>query len=86
LIVDDPAVFDAKDSIRERHDARVVRDDEHRARRILGEFGQDHHHRLAVLAVERRGRLVGEDDRWIADDGARDRDALLLAAGERAWK
>ena len=86
LIVDDPAVFDAKDSIRERHDARIVRDDEHGARRILGELGQHRHHCLAVFAVERRSRLVSENHRRIADDGARDRDALLLAAGERARK
>ena len=42
------------------------------------------HDRLAVLAVERRGRLVGQDDRRIADDRARDRDPLLLAAAELA--
>ena len=33
-------------------------------------------------AVDVAGRLVGEDQRGIGDDRARDRDPLLLAAGE----
>ena len=36
------------------------------------------------LRVEVAGGLVGEDERRLADDGARDGDALLLAAGEDA--
>src|SRR5262249_3024862 len=36
------------------------------------------------LRVEVAGGLVGEDEGRLADDGARDRDALLLAAGEHA--
>ena len=39
---------------------------------------------LARLGVEIAGRLVGEQQRRVGDDGARDRDALLLAAGELA--
>ncbi len=35
-------------------------------------------------AVEIAGRLVGEDDFRIVDQSARDRDALLLAAGKLA--
>ncbi len=35
-------------------------------------------------AVEIAGRLIADDDRRIGDDGARDRDALLLSAGELA--
>ena len=34
------------------------------------------------VAVERRGRLVEQQDRRAFQDGARDGDALLLAAGE----
>ena len=56
-----------------------------------------HHDRLAELrvqlleqgedvvgarAIEVARRLVGDDDRRVVDDGARDRDALLLPAGE----
>ena len=36
------------------------------------------------LRIEVPGRLVGEEDRGLTDDRARDRDALLLAAGEDA--
>ena len=39
---------------------------------------------VAGLAVEIAGRLVAEQQRGIGDDGARDADALLFAAGERA--
>ena len=60
---------------------------------------RDHHDRLAVLAVERlqqvedfvarlaieiARRLVAEQQRRVGDDGARDADALLLAARELA--
>src|SRR6266852_2045803 len=38
---------------------------------------------LLGLGIQRGGRLVENEDRRIADDGARDLDALLLAAGER---
>src|SRR5215510_60474 len=62
LVVDDPAVLDAQDAVGERHDARVVGDDEQRARRILGELRQHRHDGVTVLAVQRRRRLVGEDD------------------------
>ena len=65
-----------------------------RARRRLGVVGH-HHDRLAELAVqlvheaqhllagravEIAGRLVGHHERRVGDQGAGDRDALLLAA------
>jgi len=37
---------------------------------------------VATLAVEIAGRLVGEQDQRVGDDGAGDGDALLLAAGK----
>jgi hypothetical protein len=48
------------------------------------QFPQQLHHRLAVLRVEVAGRLVGEQDERVAHQGARHRDALLLAARELA--
>ena len=39
---------------------------------------------VGALAIEVAGRLVGDDDRRVVDDGARDGDALLLPAGELA--
>ena len=41
-------------------------------------------HRRAVGVVERRGRLVGQDQRRPVDHGARDRDPLRLALAELA--
>lgn len=37
---------------------------------------------MARLRVESSGRFVRKDDGRISDDGARDRDALLLSSGE----
>jgi len=37
---------------------------------------------IAAFAVEGTGRFVGENHRRIVDQGARDRDALLLTAGK----
>jgi len=41
-------------------------------------------HLVAQLLVERTERLVHQDDRGAIDDAARQRDALLLAAGQFA--
>ena len=47
--------------------------------------GLEHlHHFLAMLGVEVAGRLVGEDQLGVADQGAGDGDALLLAARQLA--
>ena len=40
-------------------------------------------HQPLVLRVERAGRFVEQQQRRVAQDGARNRDALALAAGER---
>ena len=39
--------------------------------------------RLLARRIEIRIRLVEHDQRWIAEEGARQRDPLLLSAGER---
>ena len=41
-------------------------------------------HLVAQLLVERAERLVHQDDRRAVDEAARERDALLLAAGQLA--
>ena len=48
---------------------------------ILRDLFQDLHHLHARLAVERAGRLVGEQDIRIVDERSRDGDALHLTAG-----
>ncbi|MNW03898.1 hypothetical protein D3C71_1999010 [compost metagenome] len=45
---------------------------------------EDAQHLVAARAVERTGRLVGKNDFGIVHKGARDGNALLLAAGKLA--
>jgi hypothetical protein len=59
----------------------VVRGHEHRGARAVDAVEQLHDPD-ARLGIEVAGRLVGQQQRWVMDEGARDRDALLLAAGE----
>jgi len=49
----------------------------------LIQVAQNFEHRFGVFAVEIAGWLIGQQDRGVVDDGARDGHALLLAAGER---
>ena len=51
---------------------------------VTVEAGQQVHDLPAGLGVEIAGRLVGQQDGGLGDDGARDGDALLLAAGQLA--
>ena len=62
-----------------RRQLRVVRD--HDDELILCDLLQQIHDLHARLTVERAGRLVGEQDVGIVDDGARDGHALHLTAG-----
>ena len=51
---------------------------------VAPELLEQRHHLDAGARVEVAGRLVGEDHLGLADEGARDRDALLLSARELA--
>ena len=55
----------------------------HHGRTFAMQHAEHVHHVGTVAAVEVARRLVGEDQRGIVDERARDRDALLLAARER---
>ena len=55
---------------------------EDRDAEVLVEAAEQFHHLAGGLGVEVAGRFVGEQRTGIGDDGAGDRDALLLAAGE----
>jgi acyl-CoA thioesterase-1 len=58
---------------------------QHQRRAVLAvEVEQQIRHRLAGLAIEIAGRFVGEQQLGRAGEGACDRDALLLAAGQLA--
>ena len=76
---DDLAVAQPDRALGARGDLRIVGDDEDRDAGLV-DLGEQIHDLLARLAVERAGRLVGEDQPRLADQRARDRDALLLTA------
>src|SRR4029077_12862327 len=57
---------------------QTVRDDE--GRPALSQRSQSVLNQRFALAVEARRRLVQDQDAWVRQDGARDRDALALPA------
>ena len=79
LVVDDQAVAQHDDAPRVRGDVVLVGDEDDRDA-LRDQPLEDRHHLVRGLGVEVAGRLVGHDDRRVADERARDRDALLLAA------
>ena len=62
----------------------VVGDVDHRLAELLVQLGDLEPHGAAQRRVEVRQRLVEQEGRGLAHDGAADRDALALAAGELA--
>ncbi len=82
-VVDDAAVADLDDALRLLGDLALV-GDEHDGVAGGGELGEQLHDLGAAPAVERAGGLIGEDDATAVHQRARDRHALLLAAGELA--
>ena len=81
-VVEDQAVLDVDDAVGVGLQARVVGDADHRRAVLLGGALQQADDDLAVLAVERGGGLVGEQQLRVLGQGAGDGDALLLAAGQ----
>ena len=63
-------------------DAQVVRDHDDRAAPLLGRLLEQVCDVIGRLAVEVAGGLVGEHERGIGHESARDRHALLLSSGE----
>src|SRR5438067_11778337 len=82
LLTFDATVLDADHAIGEPLEARIMGNDNDGAAARARELAQELHHRQRGLGIERRGRLVADEDRRIAAERARDRDALLLAAGK----
>ena len=69
--IDDVSLLDGAEAVRDRDGGAAARG---------GVQGRLHH--LLRLGVERAGGLVEEEDLRVAEQGARDGDALFLAAGE----
>ena len=68
---------EAHDAIGERNEPFVVGGDDDQPA-VVRELAYQFQHSLDLDVVEVRGRLVGEQDRWVVDEGSCDRDALLL--------
>jgi hypothetical protein len=83
-VADDAAVLDLEDAVGEVEDAVVVGDDDDGAVRLDRDGAQQVHDAAAGAGVERRGRLVADDQPGIVDQRAGDGDALLLPAGQLA--
>ena len=81
-VADDPAVGEEQDAVGGRRRARVVRDHHGRLAVAVDRLAQQREHGGAGARVEVAGRLVGEQHRRPGDQRTRDRDALLLAAGQ----
>ena len=80
-LLDDAALVHHQDAVAGQHGREPVRDHE-RGAMAHQLFQRGLHQRLA-FGIERRGRFVQQQQRRIAQDRARDRDALALAAGQR---
>ena len=81
-LLHDPALVHEDDAIADVPcEVHLVRDDEHGHARA-GEVAHDDEHLADELRVERRGDLVEEHDVRVHHQRPRDRDPLLLAAGE----
>ena len=65
-----------------RHDLQVVADEQVAEAALALEPAQEVDDLRLHREVERRGRLVEQDELRLERDGAGDRDALALAAGE----
>ena len=75
------AVAEADEPGGEARDVRFVRDDHDRGAFAV-QFLEQRHQLDRGAAVERAGRLVGEQHFRVVDERPRDRDALLLSAGK----
>ena len=78
----DDAVAHRDDSVGGLGQRRFVRDEHDRQAALAVEISDRREDFLRRPRIEVPGRLVGEQDRRVVDQGAGDRDALLLAAGE----
>src|SRR5262249_13064595 len=77
-----PAVFHMYDEVGEFVDARVMRDDDDATPFIENLLSHERDDHASGIPVQRSGWFVQNQDFGLGDDGARNRHALLFAAGE----
>ena len=66
-------------------DVGLVSDHDHGHAGLAVQPLKDRHDLDAGAGIQRSGRLIGQDDARMGDDGAGDRDALLLSTGQAGW-
>src|SRR5438034_11677358 len=81
-LLDQTAVGKMEDAVGVGEQTRVVRNDEDRGLLLVRGPAKKLDDLLPMLPVECAGRLVGEAESWILDEGPADGHALLLAARE----
>ena len=82
LVADDQAVAQRDAAVGAAGESRIVRHQHQRGSFALVQRDQQFENMLAVLAVEIAGGLVGQQNGRPHHEGARQRHALLLAAGK----
>ena len=83
--LEDPAVDDHADLVGERGGVlEVVRDEDRRQRELAEQLVELDPHRRLRVGVERRQRLVEQEDARLERERPRERDALALAARQLA--
>ena len=76
----DPSPIENQDTARVANGCKAMRDDEGGA--VLHHLVEGGLQLRLGRRIERAGRLVEDQDRWILQERPRDRDPLALAAGE----
>ena len=79
---DDPAVLDLEDVVIRADEAAVMGDDDQGATPLLLLLAQEGKDLVTPFVIEVARGLIGEEHGRVLDQGAGDRHALLLAAGE----
>jgi hypothetical protein len=79
---DDFAIVHAGDAVSIRKNTIVVRDNDHGAIHRASDFAEKIEHNLTIVRVQGSRGFVTDDKWWFVDECARNRDTLLLAAGE----
>ena len=80
-LLDDPAMIHHQNTIAGQHRRKPMGD--HQRGALLHQIFQRGLHKRFAFGIERGSRLVQQQQRRIAQDRARDGDALALAAGQR---
>lgn len=78
----DLAVLDREDAIAGLGDARVVGDEDHGEATGALFFKEEFEDARTCGRVQVAGGLIGDENRWVEEQCAGDRDALLLTARE----